>query len=242
MMRIRKILISFILVLCVFLVGCKSKTKEEVNRKVVMDDSIKTVISNHITAIENIPKTVELYKKAKVSTNDYTNEDYINIALNQMVNTHLDTYLTAKEINILKQSNITATSYINANDVNKVVTDLIGPKTIDKVLSIDGCPSYTYDAKTNRYFVNNVCNNSERIISYIQEITYDGNEYYATVYVGYVLDDVLYNDVNKNNEITKLDNEGSYSISNDNKEKFSKYIYKFRKNSDGNYIFESIEK
>lgn len=241
-MRVNKIILIFIIVMTISLTGCNKKEEPTTNIKMVKDDSIKTTLINHISAIESIPKTVELYKKNNVSISDYTIEEYIQIALNQMVNTHQDTYLTAQEKKALQTNNINATSYVNSNDVIASVTDLIGPKTVNKVLTIEGCPSYTYDSSTNRYYVNSECENKERIISYIHEITYDANQYYVEVYAGYVSDNILYNSVNKNNEITKLDNEGSYTIDKNNKDKFTKYIYKFIKNSDGKYIFESIEK
>lgn len=240
-MKIKNILMTFILVSSLFIVGCESK-KEETNIKIVSDETIKTTLTNQISAIESISKTVELYKKDKIMNNDYSNEDYINMVLNQIVNTHQDTYLNSKEISLLNSSNIKANSYVSSNEVIAAVKDLTGPKTIDKVLKIEGCPSYTYDAKTDRYYINSNCKVNDRIISYVDEITYKDNEYFAVVYYGFVSDNVLYDNVNKNSEIAKLDSEGSYTIDKDNKDKFSKYTYKFVKNSDGDFVFESIEK
>lgn len=240
MKRFKKIL--FLMIILILVGGCGKKEKDIKDAKLVTDINIKSTIANHVATIEDLPKTIDLYKKDEVKPQDYDNNDIIKLGIIANVSYRNDIYLTDAEKKALTAKNITGVeSYVDVNDINNSINDIWGPINIKHSETLKGCPTYIFEQ--NRYYIKNDCQTTQdRLISYIDKITVDGNKYYASVYVGLISNNVLYGDVNKDNKIVELDPEGSYPIDKTNKDKFSKYIYTFSKNSDGKYVFAGITK
>ncbi len=242
MNKFKKIVFVFLVLLLT--AGCGAKEEAETNYTEVKDETIINVIKGHVVNIETLPKTIELYKKDSFQASDYSNDDLLQFGLNSSFGQETNIDLTPAQINNLKAKNITnVSSYLTIDNVEDAIKDTFGAKSVTYADKINGCPSYIYDASESVYYVNETCTvNEERVVSYISNISYDNNLYYATVYVGLVSNNKIYGDVNKAKAVADLAPEQSYVIDDDNKESFTKYTYTFTKNSDGKYVFTSVEK
>lgn len=236
---------AVVLIILILAVGCGTKENSANEVTEVTDNAVKNIIYSHIISIEKMPKTIKLYKKDEVKNNDYSNEDLLHFGLVSSIGLENDIDLTDAEIATLKKNNITGVlSYINVSDIEDSVNDTFGAVNLKYINNVSGCPSFIFNASKNIYYVNSACNeaNNDKIISYIDNITKEGNLYYATVYAGLLSNNKVYNNVNKSKEVATLNVEESYEITKENKDKFTKYTYTFTKNSDGKYVFTSIKK
>lgn len=242
MKNLKKFIFVFI-ILCLT-AGCGSKSSSEEQLPQVTDDAITNVIKGHVIDLESVPATIDLYKKGKFTADDYKLTDKIQYGLNSSFGLETNIDLSAQEIANLKARNINnVTSYIEVSEVENAIDSTFGSIDIKHEGEVGTCPKYTYDSTDKRYYVNESCTLDQKsIISYVSSINYEGNLYYATVYVGFIENNKVYNNVKKSKVIKELASEESYAIDEENKDDFEKYTYTFTKNSDGNYIFTKVEK
>ncbi len=233
-----------LVIMALVVVTACGKKEEEVQLTKVEDENIISIITGHVATIESLPKSIELFKKDKFATADLTNDDYLLYGLRASFDMENNIDLTAQEIEALKNRNIVnVSSYMNISDVESAVAATFGAVGIKHVDTIGECPTFIYDATQSKYYVDESCVvPTERIVSEIDKIEYNDNTYYATVYVGLISGNKAYADVNKVDVVADLEPEQSYVITDENEDKFSKYTFTFTKNSDGNYIFTSVEK
>lgn len=242
MKRIKKIALACLMVL--LLAGCGTKEEEKPNLKKVEDDLVINTVSAHVIAMENLPKTIELYKGNSFTVSDYSSNDIILYGLNTSFGLENNIDLTAEEIKDLEARNIKdVTSYMNVSDVEGAIADTFDSVSIKHVANIGTCPSYIYDGNQNKYYVNETCvNNVDRIISYVDTVEYDENTYYVNVYAGLQSGNKVYGDMDKKALIKEMAAEETYVIDDDNKSNFIKYTYIFTKNASNKYIFSRAQR
>lgn len=242
MNKLKKLI--FVFVAIILLAGCDVTSKEESQTKEITDEVILGIIKNNVSSLDNIPKTIELYTNGSGQAKDYTNDDKLFYGLDVAINSKADSELTTEQLQKINQNNLTnVTSVVSVEEAQGYVSDLFGPTTL-KHANVSGCPSYIYDETEKIYYVQFGCT-KETIslpISYVERVTNKDNLYYATVYVGLIDGNNVYNDFNKTKVVQELGLNESFAITNDNKEEFSKYTYTFTKNSNGSYVFTSLNK
>lgn len=229
------------LLVVTLLAGCTNSTSSS-SYKDVKDDAIRNLLTNYVIAIESSPKTIELYKKDKATIKDYKNEDMLLIGLNTAYGLESEIDLTPAQVAHFEKNNMkNVYSYINSSDVESNINKIFGSTTV-KNATTNSCPNYIFNQQQSVYYVQHNCENKDKILSYISSVKNDGNLYLVEVYAGYISNNTLYGDVNKSKKIKDLEVEESYTIDDSNKGSFTKYTYTFKKNSDGNYIFDSFTK
>lgn len=242
MSKLKKIV--FVFVAIILLAGCEANSSKESQAKEITDEVILGIIRNNISSLDNIPKTTELYTNGSGQAKDYANDEKLLYGLEVAINSRANTELTAEQLQKIKEKNlVNITSVVSVEEAQRYVSDLFGPTTL-KHANLVGCPSYVYDETEKIYFVQSGCT-KEAIptpISYVDRVTNKDNVYYATVYVGLIDGNKVYNDFNKTKIVQELNLNESFEIKSDNKEEFSKYTYTFTKNSNGAYVFTSLKK
>lgn len=226
MKKFKYLLIVFALVL---VVGCGSKTSSKEASKEVTDEAIITTLTNNVVVLQKLPKTMEIYKKGKGSISDYDNSDYVLMGLNANLQ-----YIYRENNQIILNTDIEA-------EANKIV----GPVNIKyDVQSYNGCPVFVYNAAKAGYALNTNCKEADvdSIISRVDSITVDGTEYKVVVYAGLRSGNAIYKDMDKSEKVADMSGEEAYSITEEDKDKFNKYEYIFKKNTDGNYVIDTITK
>ena len=112
----------------------------------------------------------------------------------------------------------------------------------------ENCPGFYYDELNKVYYRISECGGTEpsSINTYVNKISYNNNNYYVYLNVGYFeIGDKLYIDIDKSKvaEGVNIPQEFSTSLINEtNYMQFSEYKFTFEKNSEGNYIYKSIER
>ncbi len=235
---------AFIFLIIVLVTGCGKTTSSTDNLSSVKDENIINSITSQVIALTSLPKTIELYKKDSFKASDYNNEDILLYGLISSFSLENNIDLTDSEKEDLKKKKIEdVTSYLNIQDVETKMNDTFNTSNVSYNNVVGVCPSFIYDADKKIYYVKENCSSEQpKIISFIEDIKYDGNLYYAIVYSGFIDGKKVYNNVNKETEIASLSDEQFYVIDIENKNKFSKYTYKFTKNSDGKYLFTDATK
>ncbi len=144
-------------------------------------------------------------------------------------------------------------SQLDADDVQRKYKELFN-ETLEHKDVKDFCPFiYYYDSKSNQYYANKECGGTgyNEILYYFDEVTSTENETYAYIYIGYKdnneynsSDIKIYSDIDKKNVIETLatDSNKNYTITNTNKENFTKYKITYKKDSSNNYYYSKIEK
>lgn len=242
MSKIKKILLVFVMI--ILLSGCNSKNDSKEGTEEVTDNSVTNYIKSQITALESLPKTITVYTKGEGTDSDYDNEDKIRYGLEARISNASVPMLTADEIQQLAQRNIIGvSSYIETSEVASYVSKNFESSTLDYI-TLSGCPTFTYDAESKKYYIQTECviEDPTSIYSYVDKVTKKDNVYYATVYAGLSDGSMVYNDFEKTKVVANLTENQSYTISDTDKTQFTKFTYKFEKNTNGDYIFKSITK
>lgn len=240
MKKLSKLLIVLVLVVCVS--ACGTKSADE-NKNVVEDETIVSLLNNHMINLTSIPKTATLLKDGSFDASKYANDDKLYMGLTAALNSQLAAPYNTQQIQALKAKGITATSAIKTSDVEDIVANLFGPSTINFVGDVTGCPSFKYNEAEKIYYVNESCTKAQdNIVMLVDSITNDGNVYEVKAYLGLVSENKVYKDFAKSNSVKELANGETYTINGDNKDEFSTYTFTFTKNSDGNYIFKDAKR
>lgn len=232
----------FALFTVILLSGCNTIVNNN-NSKIVSDDETISILKGNVELLNMIPKTVELYVKGAATNDDYTKEDKILGGLESRYVSSGTGTLTPEKIYELKLAGIiNVTTAISVTDVEKNITDVFGPVSLTHQ-NIGTCPKFIYYEKDKSYYVNSVCQNTNAssVVSYVDKVTNNENIYYVTVYAGLLENNVVYADFNKKTTIKTLAPEELYEISEESKEQFTKIVYTFTKDSNGNYVFKEFK-
>ena len=219
MKRVIKYLFIFIIMI---LSGCTNK--ESVSNikaeKIVNNKDIVNKLVLQVKGIESLDKTIELYFNGHGNIKDYDDNDKILYGLNYALINH--------EFN-----NLSISSNVITNNISKVFdVSNIKYKSINQYLFNND----TYNIDTNYKEKN------KKIISYIENVTFMDDYYYVTVFAGLINHDEIYGDFNQEKLVKLLDDNDIYEISEKDKNDYTEYKYKFKKDDDNNFIFVDLEK
>ena len=116
---------------------------------------------------------------------------------------------------------------------------------------VSSCPMYFYDKNNRVYYGIHICGGTsmDRYATYFDSVYANEDEAYIDVYLGLIdcapngskCYYILYDGINKNTVI-KENVSTDYLIDSSNKDKFDKYRLMFKKDEEGNYYFDRIEK
>lgn len=151
--------------------------------------------------------------------------------------------------------------YLEDKDV-KIIYDNIFNESYDSInhTDIDSCPTYYYDSKNKVYYEVPNCGGTpglSNVFNYAYKYTNIGNNYYVytaatrseydtnnsniiNIYKSQSKKDI-YVSYNENNN-AEIDEYTKFKIDSTNYNEFDHYKFMFEKNSEGNYIFKSVEK
>ena len=224
--------------------GCSiEKTNDDSKEQIVKDDEVINNIKNNIISLETLDKTFEIYRKGNGKKDDYTNNEKLTSGLNSRFANGGLNKPTAEQLINKKLDNIDGT--ISVSEAKEYVSKTFGEISIE-YKTLDGCPSYIYSEDEKLFYVKYGCSNKKvnDVISFIDIITKKDNEYYADVYVGVIDNETkkVYGNIEKTKYILEIKNDDFFVIDEKNKEQFDRYKYTFTKDSNGNYVFTSIEK
>lgn len=216
MRKIRYIIFLLIFILC----GCTKEISNNIEtEKVVKDNLIIHNISNQIKCLETLNTTYNLYTKGYGSIKDYNNDDKILYGINMSI----------------RNEQITNNKFVEIKNIKNYSNSVFGTNN----LSFHTVDNYLLD---NDGYIINYKNKEKSIVSYIDKITTKYNYYYATVYVGIKHNDEVYGDLEETKLVQLLYDDTQYDISENDKELFTKYRYKFEKNFEGKYILVEFKK
>lgn len=141
----------------------------------------------------------------------------------------------------------------NGKQIESTLINTLYEKTYGEVLDNQSlettCLNYIYDGPNSKYYVKNNCltSNTNTIITYISKITELDGYTYAYISIGILDNSILYKDLNKTEVYktlteTELTMDSTTFITKENYQDFPSYKYTFKKNNNGEYIFQSISK
>ena len=234
----------FLFLIISLLVGCGKKSSSSNKVEDVSDITVISTLQNEITVLENLKKTKEIYTKGDGKSSDYSEEDKIRYGIDFKIAQAGVPILTDKEILELKAKGITGVaSYVELEDVTTNIKDTFGD-SVKEYKTVEGCPKYTYDESSKRFYIESKCETTdvETIVSKIEKVTKKKDKYYVVIYAGLSDGTNIYSDFEKKNLIKTISINEAYTITEDNKNMFTKFTYTFEKNNDGQYIFKSVTK
>lgn len=151
--------------------------------------------------------------------------------------------------------------YLEDKDVKKIYENIFN-ESYDSVnhTDINSCPNYYYDSKNKVYYEVPNCGGTpglSNVFDYAYKYTNLGNNYYVytaatrseydtnnsntiNIYKSQSKKDI-YKSYNEN-DTTEVDEYIKFKIDGTNYNEFDHYKFTFEKNSEGNYIFKSVEK
>lgn len=137
---------------------------------------------------------------------------------------------------------------IESSKINELYEKTYGQVLDNKSLNTT-CLNYLYDGPNSKYYVKNNCltTNTNTVINYISKFTELDDYTYVYISIGILDNLTLYKDLNKTTiyktyTIDELNMNKTTLITKDNYQEFLNYKYTFKKNSEGNYIFQNISK
>ena len=245
MKKVKKFI--FVITLLIIVSGCSnsSKTSSEPLEQ-VKDEVIINIIKNQVSSLEYLETTKKGYEKGTLSINDYNNTDKILYGLEyRIAQGALQTLNKEQLIEAQKLGVKDANEFINVSEVEKYINKTFGAISVNHE-TINKCPAFYYNKDNKLYYIINNCKSEKtsEIVSYIDDITKKGNEFYATVYAGLIDNEnnQVYGNFEKTKIIEQIDEKKSFEINQENKKEFTEFTYTFIKNSDGNYVFSKIQK
>ncbi len=237
----------FVFVLIVLLTGCNSTQNTTKESEKVEDEIVLQTISNQVITLEQLPKTLELYKKGEAKIDDYTNEDKLRYSIDAVTSSRVvENNVSQEKKNELAAKGITnVNAFIPSDELGEQITSVFGISTINYD-NISGCPNYIYVEADKGYYSQELpdCNeqtSEDKLISKIGNVTVIDNVYTAEFYVGVISNNTVYSDFNKTKVVKALGDSETYTISDEDKSKFSKVTYKFKKDSNSNLNLVSFK-
>jgi len=171
----------------------------------------------------------------------------------------LENKFTTSDVQLDNGTNYT--SYISSDEVNKRYQDLFGvdaPSDIEDVSA--GCPVYHYDQETNAYYTFDGCGGVSGYSDLIYKSDYkvEDNKAYVEIKVGSVFLDleneqagaVIYNNLYESEDkkavktladFETAEDLANYIITEEESDLFTSYTVVFTQDSDGNFVFDSVE-
>lgn len=222
----------------------EQKTKEELMNKVLFLSTLDATPTSKTTIFAKDLKVEDLSDTQKLRIATYG------------LNAVEDKYAVVNDKEELKavypdlpEEQLVDIKAIAATAVNNRYLGIFGVKPTAASIT-EGCPTFTYSEKTNKYYLNTKCSeevSNEKIHVYAYNFSKDEKYNYVYLAIGVSKlegeEATIYSDYAMEHEmkvITKEELE-TFKISNDNLDGFSKYKFYFVKNESANYVFEKVE-
>ena len=154
--------------------------------------------------------------------------------------------IKTKNLGNIELDNVDTYPVISGEDFAKNYKEVFGQEPA--FVKINGCPNYFYDLNSKSYLEYDGCGfaTSYEIFAYPTEYKLVNDNIEVTTYVGSISSSPdshnYYKDINNSNGNDKSTTSKFSTINDSNKDSFTKYIFVFKKTSDGNYYFDSVKK
>ena len=245
----------------------KKETKKSDRETVISDNLLINDLSEKVTYLNTagiapgyggfadaLNKSIEIpsYNFRDIYEKQLSDDDKLDITLNSLEQKYVNLSITYE--NMSDEAKEVFKSYIEAGSINDVVEKQVSAESVEeryqllfgeKVTnhSLKNCPMYTYDSKNNVYYYSRQCGGTGdgTVYLYKNKFTTKDDNAYVYVNIGYATsadDTSTYGDITKIEENISED----FSINESNYTKYSEYKYTFKKDSNNNYYFVSVEK
>lgn len=246
------IIIVVAFVLCFNLFSEKEASEDE---QQIAEEYIRVYVSTLTKGYNTIFGGTDLLYKNDYTLDDLSNGMILNSAIKYATENNMSTEVSSFVIQALEEANtysdISSYNAYNADTINEAIKLLFG-MDVTGLESVDEL-GYGYNIHYNETYNIYVMGanssytkkDSDKAVEYyIVKTTTKGDSLKTELAIGYTMTDgddkYYYSDANFENEISITD--ASNTFPTDEVDSFDKYIVTFTKNSDGNYIFESIMK
>ncbi len=242
--------------------GLIFNNKEEVEEKEGNDEETNALVETELTTsttineLNNIIKMIDpgciLYRQNIYRKVVLTHDDKMKITFESLVDNFVD--LTAEEKQAKAYSESIEVKKINVSEVKAQYKKLFGEEPTE-LGDYGHCPTYSYDSTNNVYYkVIGGCGGTCGYvpISYINSYTEDNDNIYVYVSVGepmsYSGSDILFINCDvTGSSVCMSGNVRDYIdfdniINESNYQDFSEYKYTFKKNEDGTFYYDKIER
>lgn len=246
------VVVAFIL--CFNLFSEKEASEDEQN---VAEEYIRTYVSTLTKGYNTIFGGVDLLYANDYTLDDLTDGMILNSAIKYATENNMSTEVSSYVVQALEDANtysdLSSYNAYNADTINEAIKLLFGIDVTGSGLESVDELGYGYNIHYNETYNIYVMGanstytrkDSDKAVEYyIVKTTVKGDSLKTELAIGYTMTDgedkYYYSDVNFENEISITS--ASNTFPTDEVDSFDKYIVTFTKNSDGNYIFESIKK
>ena len=245
----------------------KKETKKSDRETVISDNLLINDLSEKVTYLNTagiapgyggfadaLNKSIEIpsYNFRDIYEKQLSDDDKLDITLNSLEQKYVNLSITYE--NMSDEAKEVFKSYIEAGSINDVVEKQVSAESVEERCqllfgekvsnhSLKNCPMYTYDSKNNVYYYSRQCGGTGdgTVYLYKNKFTTKDDNAYVYVNIGYATsadDTSTYGDITKIEENISED----FSINESNYTKYSEYKYTFKKDSNNNYYFVSVEK
>ena len=245
----------------------KKETKKSDRETVISDNLLINDLSEKVTYLNTagiapgyggfadaLNKSIEIpsYNFRDIYEKQLSDDDKLDITLNSLEQKYVNLSITYE--NMSDEAKEVFKSYIETGSINDVVEKQVSAESVEERYqllfgekvsnhSLKNCPMYTYDSKNNVYYYSRQCGGTGdgTVYLYKNKFTTKDDNAYVYVNIGYATsadDTSTYGDITKIEENISED----FSINESNYTKYSEYKYTFKKDSNNNYYFVSVEK
>ncbi|MDO5002941.1 MAG: hypothetical protein Q4E39_01760 [bacterium] len=199
-------------------------------------------------------KSIEIdsYNFRNIYDKQLSDDDKLDITLNSLEKNYVN--LSVPYENMSDEVKAFFKPYVETGSINDIAEKQISSVHVENRYqllfgekvnnhSIKLCPFFTYDSKNNVYYYSRQCGGTGdgSVYLYKNKFTTKDDNAYVYVNIGYATsadDTSTYGDITKIEENISED----FSINESNYTKYSEYKYTFKKDSNNNYYFVSVEK
>ena len=195
---------------------------------------------------------IDAYNFRNIYDKQLSDDDKLDITLNSLEKNYVNLSVTYE--NMSDEAKEIFKPYVEAGSINDIAEKQISSANVEERYqllfgekvnnhSIESCPYFTYDSKNNVYYYSRQCGGTGdgTVYLYKNKFTTKDDNAYVYVNIGYA---TLADDTSTYGNITRIEENTSenFSINESNYTKYSEYKYTFKKDSNDNYYFVSVEK
>lgn len=245
----------------------KKETTKSDKETVISDNLLINDLSEKITYLNTariytgyekfndaLNKSIEIdaYNFRDIYDKQLSDDDKLDITLNSLEKNYVNLSVTYE--NMSDEAKEIFKPYVEAGSINDIAEKQISSDNVEERYqllfgekvnnhSIKSCPYFTYDSKNNVYYYSRQCGGTSdgTVYLYKNKFTTKDDNAYVYVNIGYA---ALADDTSTYGDITRIEENTleNFSINESNYTKYSEYKYTFKKDSNNNYYFVSVEK
>lgn len=245
----------------------KKETTKSDKETVISDNLLINDLSEKITYLNTariytgyekfndaLNKSIEIdaYNFRDIYDKQLSDDDKLDITLNSLEKNYVNLSVTYE--NMSDEAKEIFKPYVEAGSINDIDEKQISSDNVEERYqllfgekvnnhSIKSCPYFTYDSKNNVYYYSRQCGGTSdgTVYLYKNKFTTKDDNAYVYVNIGYA---ALADDTSTYGDITRIEENTleNFSINESNYTKYSEYKYTFKKDSNNNYYFVSVEK